>query len=38
MARSKTLDAATYQNALDDLTKQGYDASRFVKVPQSPAK
>ena len=34
MARAKTLDDATYQAALSSLSKQGYDVSRFKKVPQ----
>jgi apolipoprotein D and lipocalin family protein len=41
MARSKTLDEPTYQAALANLRDQGYDVSRFEKVPQrsvSPAR
>jgi apolipoprotein D and lipocalin family protein len=34
MARSKTLDESTYQSALKSLSSQGYDVSRFQKVPQ----
>jgi apolipoprotein D and lipocalin family protein len=37
MARAKTLDEATYQSALASLTAQGYDATRFKKVPQQAA-
>jgi apolipoprotein D and lipocalin family protein len=37
MARTKTLDEATYQRILRDLGTQGYDTSKFQKVPQSPA-
>ena len=35
MARGKTLDESTYEKALASLTAQGYDATRFQKVPQS---
>jgi apolipoprotein D and lipocalin family protein len=34
MARAKTMDEATYQGALASLAGQGYDVSRFKKVPQ----
>ncbi len=34
MAREKTLPAATYEALLDRLAAQGYDPSRFEKVPQ----
>jgi apolipoprotein D and lipocalin family protein len=34
MSRAKTLDAKTYQAVLDRLAGQGYDPSRFQKVPQ----
>ncbi len=34
MARSKTLDEATYQKILRGLGDQGYDTSKFQKVPQ----
>jgi apolipoprotein D and lipocalin family protein len=34
MARTKSLPAATYASILSRLGAQGYDASRFVKVPQ----
>ncbi len=37
MSRSKTLDEATYQAVLNRLAAQGYDPSKFVKVPQRPA-
>jgi apolipoprotein D and lipocalin family protein len=37
MSRSKTLDDATYEAILNRLTAQGYDPSKFVKVPQQPA-
>jgi len=37
MARAKTLDEKTYQGALTSLTAQGYDVSRFKKVPQQTA-
>ncbi len=36
MARSKSLDDATYRDILDALGRQGYDTSKFQKVPQSP--
>jgi apolipoprotein D and lipocalin family protein len=36
MARSKTMSDANYQAALKDLASQGYDTSRFEKVPQQP--
>lgn len=36
LARSPQLDEGTYQQALQSLSHQGYDASRFVKVPQRP--
>jgi apolipoprotein D and lipocalin family protein len=35
MARGPTLDERTYQEILKDLAVQGYDVSRFKKVPQS---
>jgi apolipoprotein D and lipocalin family protein len=35
MARDKSISAADYAKALAALTAQGYDASRFRKVPQS---
>ena len=34
MAREKTLPPATYRAILQRLGAQGYDAKRFVKVPQ----
>jgi apolipoprotein D and lipocalin family protein len=34
MARAKTLNDATYQAALASLSSQGYDTTRFKKVPQ----
>ncbi len=34
MSRKKTLDEATYQEILSRLAGQGYDTSRFQKVPQ----
>src|SRR3954470_6654568 len=34
MAREKTLPEATYRGILQRLAAQGYDAKRFVKVPQ----
>jgi len=37
MSRSKTLDEATYQAILGRLAAQGYDTSKFKKVPQQPA-
>lgn len=37
MARDKSVDDAVYQKALKSLTGQGYDVSRFRKVPQSPS-
>ena len=36
MARTKTLPDATYREILKRLEAQGYDPSRFVKVPQVP--
>ena len=36
MARTKTLPDATYRGILKRLGAQGYDPSRFVKVPQIP--
>lgn len=36
MSRDKTLDEATYQRILRDLGTQGYDTTKFQKVPQSP--
>jgi apolipoprotein D and lipocalin family protein len=35
-ARSKTLPDATYQSILARLGAQGYDTSKFAKVPQQP--
>jgi len=37
LARSKSMDGATYQQALASLAAQGYDISRFQKVPQQSA-
>jgi apolipoprotein D and lipocalin family protein len=37
MSRSKTMDDATYEGVLKSLAGQGYDVSRFRKVPQQPA-
>ena len=37
MSRSKTMDEGTYQAVLASLASQGYDVSRFKKVPQQPA-
>jgi apolipoprotein D and lipocalin family protein len=34
MSRSKTMDDATYEGVLKSLAGQGYDVSRFKKVPQ----
>jgi apolipoprotein D and lipocalin family protein len=34
MARKKTLDETTYQHILQRLGNQGYDTSKFAKVPQ----
>jgi len=34
MARKKTMDDALYQRLLNDAAKQGYDPSKFAKVPQ----
>jgi apolipoprotein D and lipocalin family protein len=34
MARSKSLPDSTYQSILAKLATQGYDTSKFVKVPQ----
>jgi apolipoprotein D and lipocalin family protein len=36
LARSPQLDDGTYQHALESLTRQGYDISRFQRVPQQP--
>jgi apolipoprotein D and lipocalin family protein len=36
MARQKTMPDATYQAILKRLAKQGYDISRFQKVPELP--
>ena len=36
MAREKTLPDATYKGILQRLADQGYDPTKFVKVPQSP--
>jgi apolipoprotein D and lipocalin family protein len=36
MARERTMPEKTYQAILGRLSEQGYDASRFVKVPQVP--
>jgi apolipoprotein D and lipocalin family protein len=36
MARSSTLPDDIYQGALKSLASQGYDTSRFEKVPQQP--
>ncbi len=36
MARAKTLPEKTYRAILQRLEAQGYDATRFVKVPQIP--
>lgn len=37
LARTKHLDEATYRKALGILAEQGYDATRFAKVPQQLA-
>lgn len=37
MARDKTLPDATYNAILSRLASQGYDPSRFEKVPQLPS-
>jgi apolipoprotein D and lipocalin family protein len=37
MSRSKTMDEGTYQRVLESLAAQGYEVSRFKKVPQQPA-
>ena len=37
MARTKTLAPETYEAILQRLAAQGYDTSRFVKVPQRAA-
>jgi len=34
MSRSKHMDETTYQKALKSLAGQGFDVSRFRKVPQ----
>lgn len=36
MAREKTLPDDVYAGILTRLTEQGYDATKFVKVPQVP--
>jgi apolipoprotein D and lipocalin family protein len=38
MARAKSMDVGAYDEALKNLAGQGYDVSRFQKVPQQPAK
>ncbi len=38
MSRSKQLPEQTYQEILEKLRAEGYDTSKFQKVPQSPAK
>jgi apolipoprotein D and lipocalin family protein len=38
MARERTMPESTYQAILARLKMQGYDTSRFVKVPQIPPK
>jgi len=37
MARKKTLADSTYSEILGRLGKQGYDTSKFAKVPQQTA-
>jgi len=37
MARSRTLDEATYQKILQGTVSQGYDPAQFHKVPQRAA-
>lgn len=37
LARAKTLPEATYQSILQRLAAQGYDISKFQKVPQVPS-
>jgi len=37
MSRSKQLPEQTYQEILEKLRTEGYDTSKFQKVPQSPA-
>jgi apolipoprotein D and lipocalin family protein len=37
LARSKTLDQATYAAILQKFAQQGYDTTRFAKVPQRAA-
>ena len=37
MSRSKQMDEVSYRAALRSLTSQGYDVSRFQKVPQYDA-
>ena len=37
MCRRKQMDAASYQGALNSLAGQGYDVSRFQRVPQREA-
>ncbi len=37
LARSKTLDPATYDAILRKFAEQGYDSTRFEKVPQHAA-
>jgi apolipoprotein D and lipocalin family protein len=36
MARTKTMDEPTYQALLRSLAAQGYDPTKFQKVPQRP--
>jgi apolipoprotein D and lipocalin family protein len=37
LARNKQLPETVYSSILERLGRQGYDVSRFVKIPQGPA-
>lgn len=37
MARNKTISDAQYQQAMNIFTENGYDTSKFAKVPQFPS-
>jgi len=37
LSRTKTMSDGAYQVAIGSLARQGYDTSRFVKVPQQAA-
>ncbi len=37
LSKSPTMDESTYRSILERLAKQGYDTSKFKKVPQLPS-